>query len=582
MSELLQRLKERKLVRWALAYVAGAWVVIEATGALGDMFAVPVALQRGVVVALGFGLILTLVLAWYHGEQGRQRVSGTELLIIAAILASAGATLALLRPRDQALDAPVMPTPASVAEPEPDPRSIAVLPFMDLSPERDQGYFALGVAEELRGVLARIEGLRVASSTSSLSIEDARLDPRGIGVRLGVARLVEGSVRKAGDRLRIEARVVNVADGFQLWSGRFDAEAADIFAVQDSIAQAVARALQVELDSGATMLAPRGQTTDHVAQDLYLQGRFAWNRRTREGLERAVDLFQQAVDRDSTYARALVGLGDAYAVLGFYDYRAPGEAFPLAEQAARDALAIDSLLAEPHATLGYAALYYRWDWNAAEAHFRRAIDLDRGYPVAHQWYANYLTAMGRFEEAKREMRFASELDPLSLIIPAALGFVQHYAQEYDDALSQLAAVLARDESFELAWLWAGQVHEAKGEYEEAERLIRRAVALSGGSQITRASLARTLALSGQLEEAQNLLTALEAEARTGYAPSYEVARVYVGFGDITGAIRWLERAVEERSHSIAFLAVDPQLDPLREDARFQALIDEVGLTGVGR
>ncbi|MDX1495839.1 MAG: tetratricopeptide repeat protein, partial [Longimicrobiales bacterium] len=435
MRDFFQRLRQRKVVRWAIAYAAAAWVVIEVAGQLGDIFGVPVELQRALVVVLAFGLIATLVLAWYHGERGRQHVGGTELVLLAAVLGLTAATLSLL---DLGPEAASEPTPAGAAPSgSPSPRSVAILPFTDLSARQDQAYFSDGIAEELRSTLARVQGLRVASSTSSLSVEDRRLDPREIGRRLGVAYLVEGSVRKSAERLRVDARLVNVADGFHEWTASFDGVDADIFAVQDSIARAVARAFEVGFGNTAGPVQPRGQTADHVAQDLYLRGRFAWNRRSEEDLEAAVEYFQQALERDPSYGRALVGLADAYAVLGFYDYRPPSEAFPLAQDAARRALALESSLSQPHATLGYAALYHDWDWLAAEEHFRTAIRLDPGNPVAHQWYANHLTAMGRFEEALQQMRMASELDPLSMIAFSAIGWIQLYARRYQEAIDHL-------------------------------------------------------------------------------------------------------------------------------------------------
>jgi TolB-like protein/Flp pilus assembly protein TadD len=584
-NDFLDRLKERKVVRWALTYVAAAWVAIEVMGQIGGIFDVSVTLQRAFVVVLAGGLGVTVALAWFHGEGGRQRVTGSELALLVAVLVATGATLTVVRrgARPDGAGASLdgeRPSAASGPGTEAAVASIAVLPFADLSPGGDQAYLSEGIAEELRGVLSRIEGLTVASSTSSLSVEERRLDPREIGTRLGVAHLVEGSVRRSEDRLRIEARLVSVEDGFDVWSGRFDGDAADIFGVQDSIARALARAFQIRLSESSTTLAPRGQTSDPVAQDLYLRGRFSWNRRTRSGLEEAVTYFRQAVARDSSYARALVGLGDAYAVLGFYDYRPPSEAFPLAQEAARAALAIDSTMAEPHATLGYAALYHDWDWDAAESYFRTAIRLDRGYPVAHQWYANYLTAMGRFDEAEREMRAASELDPLSMIAFTAIGWVHFLARDYGRAVDHLRSATERDPTFELAWLWSGQALEGLGRLEEAEASTRRALELSGGSALTRAELARIVAIGGRVDEADDLIEALQAEGRSGYVPSYEMAKAYLARGDADSALARLRRAVDERSHSVAFLAVDPQLDALRGDPAFEVLLTEANLLGV--
>lgn len=575
-----RRLKERKIVQWAVAYLAVAWVAVEAVDVFGDIFSLPVDLQRGAVVVLAFGFVITLVVAWYHGEKGRQRVSGPELLMVAGVMVMAGATLTLVRDRSGVAPPTTASQETGYAEgaerSELDPRSIAVLPFADLSPGRDQRYLGDGIAEELLSVLSQIDGLRLASRTSSFSFGDETLDVREIGERLGVGHVIEGSVRKSGDRLRVEARLVSVQDGFRIWSERFDTEAADIFAVQDSIAHAVARALRVRLSEDASELALRGQTSDPEAQDLYLKGRFAWNRRTQGGLERAVRFFEEAVSRDPEYARALVGLGDAYAVLGFYDYRPPNVAFPRAQDAAYRALAIDSTLAEPHATLGYAALYFDWDWEEAELRFLRAIELDPTYPVAHQWYGNYLTAMGKFEDAAREMRTASELDPLSTIAFAATGWVYYFAGDYERAIRQLREVVERDPTFDLAYLWSGQAHAELGRLEDAAALIRRAVDLSG-SAISRAAMARVLALQGRTAEARRILQDLESEGETEYVPSYEIARAYVGLRRFDTAVRWLERAFEERAHSMVFLRVDPQLEPLDAHPGYRSLLRQVGL-----
>ncbi|MDX1674666.1 MAG: tetratricopeptide repeat protein [Longimicrobiales bacterium] len=577
MNELVDRLKQRKVVQWAVAYAAAAWVVIEVLSVLGEIFGLPVALQRGAVLALGAGLVLTVVLAWYHGEKGRQRVSGPELLIIAGVLVVAGAAihLAMTPAQDPTATAPA-PSEGAEGTEAPDPRSVAVLPFRDMSPNADHRYLSEGVAEELIGVLSRSQELKVASRTASFAVAEAGLELREIGRRLDVRHVVEGSVRRAQDRLRVQAALLDVEDGFPLWSGRFDTDVSDIFSVQDSIARSVADALEATLAGESGGLTPGG-TADHRAQDLYFKGRYAWNRRSRPGLEQAVAYFDSAVARDSLYARALAGLGDAYAVLGFYDYRSPDVAFPRAQQAARRALRIDSTLAEPYATLGYVALYYDWDWPRAEARFRRAIELDPGYPVAHQWYANYLTAMGRFEEAEREMRRASELDPLSMIAFMAIGWVDYYARDYQEAIRQLGEATRRDPDFELAYLWSAQAHQELGLLEEAERAARRAVALSGGSRIARAALAGILGAGGRTLEARSILEALAQEGRVGYVPSYEIARAYVGLGELATALEWLERARQERAHSMVFLEVDPALDPLRGRDDFRSLLDRVGL-----
>ncbi|HET6629732.1 MAG TPA: tetratricopeptide repeat protein, partial [Woeseiaceae bacterium] len=306
--------------------------------------------------------------------------------------------------------------------------------------------------------------------------------------------------------------------------------------------------------------------TDPVAYDLYLKGRYYWHQRTEDGLRAALDFFDEAVERAPDYAPALVGLGDAYAVLGFYDYLAPADAFPRAQEMARRTLEIDPGNASAQATLGYAALYYDWDLEEAEARFRQSIALRPDYSKAHQWYANLLVAAGRFDEAEREMRRAQQLDPLSLIASAALGWVRYYAGRHDEALAQLRLTLALDEDFELAYLWSGWSLEALGKYDEAIAMLEEAVARSEGSGISLASLARVHALRGNRDEAERLLA--ELLGSDTYVPSYEIAKAYLALGQTERAAEWLQRAVEQRSHSLVFLNVDPQLAALRETELF--------------
>lgn len=465
----------------------------------------------------------------------------------------------------------------------PAPATIAVLPFADRSPGRDQEYFSDGISEELIATLARVEGLRVASRTSAFAFRGREVDIRTVGARLGVATVLEGSVRRAGDKLRITAQLVNVADGYQLWSDSFDRDAGDAFAIQQEIARAIAQTLRVRL-VGAAAGAGAREEPDAQAYDLYLKGRhalylkgrYAWYSRTEEGLRTAATYFEQAVAQAPRYARAHAGLADAYAVLGFYDYLAPADAFPRAEAAATRALAIDPALAAPHATLGYAALYYHWDLARGDEAFRRAIALDDGYSTAHQWYANLLTAAGRFPEALREMRRAEEIDPLSLIAKAAVGWVLYHAGEHAAALAQSRATLELNPDYAVAHLWSGWALQALDSLPAAVAAHRRALAAADSGGLYVANLARSLALAGERAEAERLLRRLQARGDSGrYVPAYEIAKVHEALGRPDQAFAWLERARAERSHSMVFLRVDPQLARLRADPRFARLLARV-------
>jgi tetratricopeptide (TPR) repeat protein len=315
---------------------------------------------------------------------------------------------------------------------------------------------------------------------------------------------------------------------------------------------------------------------DAAAYDLDLKGRYAWYTRTEAGVVSALDYFHQALAKDSTYVRAHAGLADAYAILGFYDYRAPTDVFPKAEASARRAAALAPFLAGPRATLGYVALYHDWDVKRGEEEFQRAISLDPNYSTAHQWYANLLTAAGRFPEAEREMRRAQEIDPLSLIANAALGWVLYYAGDYAGAAAQCQRTLELNANYGLAHLWRGWALQELDSLPAAVESHRRALAVSDSSALYVASLARSLALNGERSEAEALLRRLEARATSGrYVASYEIAKVHEALGHPDVALQWLDRARTQRAHSMVFLKVDPQLARLRARPEFDRLVRQV-------
>ena len=450
--------------------------------------------------------------------------------------------------------------------------SVAVMPFASLGAPGDHRYFGEGIAEDLATRLGRVGGLRVAARTSAFALHGRNMDAREIGRALNVDALLEGSVRQTEGRLRIDVRLINTRDGYQLWSDSWDRSGDNVLDLQEEIADGVMRALRSDAPAGASP--PR--TVAPEAYDSYLQGRYFWHQRTSESLARAAAAFERSVSLDPGYAEAHSGLADAYAVMGFYDYLAPRKAFPRAKEAAQRALAIDPRLAQAYASLGYVALYYDWNWAEAEAAFERAIDLNPSYSVGHQWHANYLTARGRFDEAVAAMRRAQQVDPLSLIASAALGWVHFYRRGYDAAVDQCRQTLALNPDFELAHLWSGWAHEAARRYPEAIASLETAVRLSNRSAIALASLGRAQALSGDLPAARRTLAALERE-HAGYLPAYETAKLHLALGEAADAIRWLQRAYEQRSHSMVFLAVDPQLDALRGHADFARLVAATGV-----
>ena len=459
-------------------------------------------------------------------------------------------------------------------------RTIAVLPFVNLSADRENEYFSDGITEELITTLGQVPGLRVASRTSAFAYKNKALDVREVGRQLGAAAVLEGTVRRSGNTLRVTAQLVDASTGYDLWSATFDREAADVFAIQEEISRAIAARLVGTLGAAKGVTLAEQSTRDPVTYDLYLKGRHAWHGRTRESLAQAIDHFSEAVAREPDYARAHVALGDAYAVSAFYDYLRPREAYPKAESAARRAIALDPSLAAPHATMGYILTYYYMDWPHAEEAFKRALAADPDYSTAHQWYANLLTVAARFDEAEREFRASQEADPLSIIAQAALGWSYYYAGKYEAALEQCRRTIAINPDFELAHLWGSWALTELGRAGEAREWSERAVELSKRSALTRLAHAYVRARSGsEADKAAARAVVREMQSRRSrgeYLPAYEIAKVHLALGDRALALAWLKRTDEDRSHSRAFFRVDPQLALLRGDPRFDALIATSG------
>ncbi len=473
----------------------------------------------------------------------------------------------------EALEARPTARPSTGAEARP---SIAVLPFLNMSPDPDNEYFSDGMTEEIISALSRLDGLRVASHTSAFALKGKGLGIGEVGAHLGVGTVLEGSVRKAGDRIRVTAQLIRVEDDDHLWSERYDSRLEDVFAVQERIAQAIVDVLQVKLLGPARQALVVPSTEDVRAYELYLKGRYCWNKRSEDGVTRGIQFFREAVALDPDYALAHVGLADSFNILGFYDLLPPRDAFGQAKAAARRALELDGELAEAHTSLGYVQFYHDWDREAAERSFLRAIELNPRYPVAHQFYANYLDQVGRLEEAERRWRRAHELDPLSLIVNSGLGWHFYFARRYEDAVAQLRKTLELDPTFVPGRVWLGLALLQLERWEDAIDSFTAAVRASGESPAVVAELARAHALAGDTDRARALLDELDRAAARRYVAPYELASVHLGLGRTDEALTLLERAVEDRSHSLMFARMDPRFDPLREAPRFAAVLRAAG------
>ncbi len=458
-------------------------------------------------------------------------------------------------------------------------KSIAVLPFVNLSAAKENEYFADGMTEELSNTLAQIEGLRVVARTSAFQFKGKEVDVREIGQQLGVGNVLEGSVRRDGDRLRITAQLVSAKDGYHLWSETYERSMKDVFAVQEELSRAIASALQVRLTGTTGSVRTEAPTTDLAAYDLYLQGRYFWHERTFSGLTKARELFEQAIAKDPRFARAYAGLADVYVVLPLWNDIAPHQAYPRAKAAALQALALDSGLAEPQAALGEVYTFYEWDWPAADRRFQRALALDPYNANTHHWYAeDYLEPVGRLEEAVREHQHARELDPLSLTINAGLGITLYRAGRYAEALAHLENARRLDPGFILANSALGLVYLKLGRYGEAVQAFQAALDTHTRHSIDVAQLGYAYAKAGRRDDATKLLNELHARAAREYVGPTSIALLYAGLGDTTRTFQWLDRAVAARDPFLIYLFVaDPLFDGLRRDPRGYVILQRMRL-----
>ena len=456
-------------------------------------------------------------------------------------------------------------------------RSIAVLPFVNASPDPENEYLSDGITDELIDALAKIAGLRVSSRTSVFALKGKPLDVRAVGALLGASVVLEGTVRKAGEKLRITAQLTSTDDGRLLWSQRYDRQLVDVFTIQDEIAGTIVSTLRATMFADLSEHVPRRYTENIHAYGLYLKGRYAWNKRTREGVAEAIQYFQQAIAEDPNYAPAYAGLADSYAL--DVDYRAVpvAEPFERAKEYARKALTIDEAVPSAHASLAWSLFIYDWDWEGADREFRRAIELNPRYASAHQWFAFLLAARGQHDAALLEGHTALELDPASVSIRRGVGWLYYYARRYDQARDHLARAIEMNpmavESHRILAVTLAQ----QGEVRDAERVLREALTLPAAGAFTRAELGWLLARSGRAAEAEPLLAEMHALARDHYVSPVPFAILHIGLGNLDTALDWAERAYAERRGWLAYLKVNPIFDPLREHPRFAALVQRMKL-----
>ena len=600
---LIGELKRRNVLRVGFAYLAGAWLVIQIAETLFPAFGLGDAAVRLVVIVLAIGLLPALIFAWVFELTPEGLMRESEVVRDSSVSAETGKRLDraiivvlgiavvyfatdkfLLSPQREAGLAdsatPVVDEEAQVEQQAADPRpqqSVAVLPFVNLSGDKDNEYFSDGLTETLMHMLGQISELRVSARTSCFAFKGKNVDVREIGSALGVANVLEGSVQKAGDRIRITAQLVRADDGFHLWSNSYDRTLDDIFAIQDEIATRISGNLEVTLtDSQKARLTERA-ALNADAYERYLKGRYFWNQRTNEGYRNAIEMFRQAIDLEPNYARAYVGLADAQAFV-----EVPGvssiEQYETAFGTISKALEIDAELGEAHATMGLLLQNKDWDFAGAERQYREAIELSPSYASAFHWYGELLTQLQRIDEALGMLRQASALDPLSSAIRSDIGLTRYFARDFDSAIDALQQSIAADPSFGRTYHYLAKVLAHVGRYDEAVLAQQKAWVLSGDDpqEVDR----RVHALEAALKESggraywrQQLQL---AEASRGPDWPVDVAELYVRLGERDRALALLEEGLTARKFAMLFLKVEPAWDDLRDDPRFQNLVRQIG------
>jgi TolB-like protein/DNA-binding winged helix-turn-helix (wHTH) protein/Flp pilus assembly protein TadD len=483
--------------------------------------------------------------------------SGFALLLVLGIL-----VVWMLRPKNSA--SPLI-------------RSLAVLPLENLSGDASQEYFSDGMTDELITELGQIRELRVISRSSVMTYKGAHKPLPQIARELNVDAVVEGTVLRSREQVRITAQLILANADKHLWAQSYQGDVGETLALQKQVARAIAEQIRIELTPGERDVLKSVKAVNTDAYEAYLKGRYFWNKRTADGLKKAIDYFNQAIEKDPTYAQAYSGLADSYALLGDWEYGvlAPKEAYPRAKAAATKALELDSALGEAHISLAFALDGFDWDFGAAETEFKRGIELNPGYATGHQWYAGHLILFGRSSEAIAEMRKAEDLDPLSLIIGADLAEDFLIAHRYDEAILQIRKTTDLDSNFALAHYQLGQAFLQKHRYNEAVGELQKAVSLSGGSTTSTSSLAYAFAVSGRRNEAEAILNDLKSRSNDSFSNAPEIALVYVGLDQRDQAMAWLEKGYAERFNPGVLMR--PAFDPVRSDLRFQDLLHRIGL-----
>ena len=455
--------------------------------------------------------------------------------------------------------------------------SIAVLPFANKTGDPNAEYLSDGISESLINSLSQWPGVKVIARSSAFKYKGTEVDLKEVANALGVEAILTGRVTQRGENLSISVELVNASDKTQMWGEQYDRNMSDLLAIQREIASEIVEKLKLKV-SGAEKGLAKHYTESNEAYQLYLKGRFYWNKRTAEGLKKSIEYFNQATDKDPRFALAYAGLADSYVVPA--NQLPPREAMPKAKAAAIRALELDETLAEAHVSLGRVFAVYDWDWTSAEKEYKRAIELNPRYAIAHQWYGGYLAVMGRTSEAIAEKKRAVELEPLSLIINFELGLAFYYSRDYDRAIEQFQKTLELDQNFPPPHNFLPAAYEQKGMYSEAIAEFKKEIPLTAGSEssLSKAGLGHVYGVSGKKNEARTLLDELKQLSAQEFVPATSVALIYEGLGEKDQAFAWLDKGYEQRAFQLQWIKIEPRWDSLRSDPRYADLIRRVGLS----
>jgi serine/threonine protein kinase/Tfp pilus assembly protein PilF len=455
--------------------------------------------------------------------------------------------------------------------------SIAVLPFENVNADPNAEYFSEGITESLIASLSQLPKLRVMARSTVFRYRGQVLDPQQVGRDLNVRTVLTGRVVQQKDALIIGTELVDVPNGWRLWGERYNRKLADIFAIQEEIANEISEKLRLSLTREERKRLTKSYTQNTEAYQFYLKGRHHWKRWTEEGFYKAIGYFQQAVEKDPSYALAYGGVAESYVLLGWNSFLPPKDAFPQGKAAAMTALNLDPDLGEAHTPLAAALWLHDWQWPEAQREFKRSLELNPTYPIANHWHAEYMTTMGRHAEAIAQMKNSQELDPLSLIINVAIGWAYYLERRYDEALEQLLRTVELDPNFPVTNWALGLLYRTMGRGELAITEGEKAVNLSGGSPLMRAALAHSYGKAGRTKDALQILDDLTKLAKQKYVAPHFFAGIHIGLGENDRAVEYLEKSYEEHSHWLIYLHLDPSMDDLRDDPRFQNLLRRVGL-----